>query len=187
MWLIALMALAGGQPAAPAGARTLATEAQVDPFPEVATKDAVPVRIYVRNLMSRRYRLVEAKVVLDETEVVHETARPGQELERSFSALETVVPPGEHALTATFVYEARHRSGEDDEPDRYQVQTAYPFALEAVDEAFVHLVAHERSRGSVPVPGKLVLEAVSTPGSGVTPVPSVTTPSGRNIVKSPPP
>ena len=92
MWLIALMVWGGGQPVA---WTALATEA-VEPFERGgAGKDAVPVRIHVRNQMSKRLRLVEAKVVLDETEVVHEAARPGEELERSFTALETEVPPGQ--------------------------------------------------------------------------------------------
>jgi hypothetical protein len=173
--------------AQPAARPALATE-PVDPFGEVAAKDAVPVKIYVRNLMSKRWRLVEAKVVLDETEVVHETARPGQELEQSFSALETVVPPGEHALTATFVYESRQSDRPDDpERDRYRIQTTYPFSLEAVGEAFVHLVAHERGRAGQPPERRLVLEAITSPGSGVKPLASVTTPAGRNILRSPPP
>jgi hypothetical protein len=179
MWLIALMVWGGGPPAD----RALATES-LDPFGEVARKDAIPVRIHVRNQVSKRLRLVEARVMLDETEVAHETARPGEELERSFSALETVLPPGEHAVRATFVYEIRQDGPAGGEPDRVQVQTAYPFSLAAVREAYVHLVAGERGRGQERKP---VLEARSSAGSGVTPLASATTPSGQVVWKSPPP
>jgi hypothetical protein len=189
MWLVALLVWGMGQPQV-GSARP--DEEPVEPVKEAlgdAGEDAVPVRIYVRNQMSDRFRLVEARVALDDMEVVHETARAGQELERNFSALETVVAPGAHALTATLIYEGRNPgSFGHPENDRYRVQTVYPFSLDAVGApADVHLVARERSGASLPSERKLVLEAMSAPGSGVTPTPRVTGGAARNIVKAPAP
>ncbi len=193
MWLIALWVWGGALPAgeaAPAGAVEEPLEAEVEAAAEAETGvNQVPVRIYVRNEMSNRLRLVEARVVLDDIEVVHETARPAQELERSFSALETVVPPGDHALTATLVYVAKNAGPFNYlEGYRYRVQTVYPFSLDGVREpASLHLVARERRGPNLAPERRLVLEAMSTPGSGVTPLPGVTRASGQNVVRAPAP
>ena len=80
MWLIALLALVfvGDEPSRPAPERGPTIDLlgeQAEPETKAGT---IPVRVYVRNDMSDRFRLVEARVVLDETEVVHVNASAGR-------------------------------------------------------------------------------------------------------------
>jgi len=185
MWLIALLVLAGDEPSKPDPASgptidLLGEQAEVE-----AKNGAVPVRVFVRNEMGGRFKLVEARVVLDETEVVHQNASGKKELERSFSALETPIKPGSHALTATLVYEGRN-AGPFSYLDnyRYKVQTSYPFELaEGEDPAAIHIVAHERGGANLRLERRPILEVMAAPGSGVTPMPGVTEASGQNIVR----
>jgi hypothetical protein len=186
MWLIALLVLAGDDPN---NKRDPASGPTIDLLGEKAEPEtksgAVPVRVYVRNEMGNRFRLVEARVVLDETEVVHENASGKKELERTFSALETPIPAGSHALTATLVYEGRN-TGPFSYLDnyRYKVQTSYPFELaEGQDPAAIHIVAHERGGANRRLEQRPVVEVMAAPGSGVTPMPGVTEASGQNIVR----
>jgi hypothetical protein len=207
MWLIALMVWGSGQSRGDAGGSAAgvssrevwnpprvpgttespdrtAVDAAQQTLPGVASEDGVPVRIYIRNQMSKRFRLVEARVVLDDIEVVHETARPGQELERSFSALETRVQPGDHTLTATLLYEGR-KAGPlaDVQPDRFKVQKVHSFSVAAnvPEPAPIHLIALERGGAHLPLEKKMVLEVMSAPAPGLKP------PPGEDLLKSAPP
>lgn len=188
MWLIALMVLVGDEPV-----RQQVEQAEpgpgIDMVGEQAESDAkpgmVPVQVAIRNEMGSHFRLVEARVVLDGTEVVHQNASGKQELERSFSALETPVKPGSHALTATLVYEGRN-TGPFSYLDnyRYKVQTTYPFELaEGDDPAAIQVVAHEKQGANLRLENRPVVEVMAAPGSGITPMPGVTGAAGRNIVR----
>jgi hypothetical protein len=185
MWLIALLVMGSGEPE---DVREPTATIDEQPAENVAVETAqgsVPVRIYVRNEMSRRFRLVEARVVLDETEVVHRNAAGGNELERQFSALETPVPPGEHALTATLVYEGRN-AGPFSYLDNYKfrVKTSYPFDLDRSQEtAAIHVVAREKPGANVPLEQRPLIEVMAAPDSGVKPMPGVTEASGHNVVR----
>jgi hypothetical protein len=193
MWLIALLVIGAGVPADDEKqTRPTVEEMRAQPAAMSdadARGPAVPVRIDVRNEMSKRFRLVEARVVLDETEVVHQTAASGQELERTFSALETPVRPGEHALTATLVYEGRNR-GPFSYLDnyRYKVQTSYPFDLESGKQsATIQVLAREKQGINLPLERRPILEVMTGPDSGVTPMPGVTEASGQTMVRVPAP
>jgi hypothetical protein len=175
MWLIALWLMGTEEP------EDIREKTRpIDEAPAAAAKEtrelrahaSVPVRIYIRNDMGKRFRLVEARVALDETEVVHRRSTGRHELERSFSALETAVRPGEHALRATLVYQGRNRGPRSQvENHQVRVQTSYAFDLAAEsDTAAIHVVARERAGANVPLEKKTVLEVMAEPGSGVTPV-----------------
>ena len=187
MWLIALLVLGCGDPQVTVSPDEPATVRNVGETAGEA-KDigpGVPVRVHVRNEMGRRFRLVEVRVILDGTEVVHQSANGTRELERAFSALESPVMPGEHALTATLIYEGRN-TGPFSYLDnyRYKVQTTYPFELDAGDQpASLHVVAHERAGANVPLEKKPILEVMTDPGSGVTPSVSVLDTAGTTIVR----
>ncbi len=178
MWLLTWLVMAGGQVGDDA---TRMIDEPALPGEELAG-DAVPVRIYIRNHLGKRYRLVEARVTLDGMEVVHETSRRGQELERAFSALETMTLPGEHTLAATLIYEARGAGGDD---DRRRVQTVYPFTLKGnKGPASLHIVAHDRMGAKVPGEKRPVLEVIRSPDSAATPLPATTTPAtSQNVIR----
>ena len=185
MWLIALLVLAGDEPNKPDPASGPTIDLLGEQAEPEQTNGAVPVRVYVRNEMSNRFRLVSARVVLDGTEVVHENASGKKELERSFSALETPIKAGSHALTATLIYEGRN-AGPFNYLDnyRYKVQTSYPFELAAgEDPAAIHIVAHEKQGANLRLENRPVVEVMAAPDSGVTPMPGVAEASGKNIVR----
>jgi hypothetical protein len=75
MWLIALMVLVGDEPVRQ---QVEQPESTIDVVGEKAqaetSKGAVPVQVVVRNEMGNHFRLMEARVVLDDTEVVHQVA-----------------------------------------------------------------------------------------------------------------
>jgi hypothetical protein len=186
MWLIALMALVlvGDEPTRPNPERGPSIDLLGEQAEPETTAGAVPVRVFVRNDMSDRFRLVEARVVLDDTEVVHVNASGKKELEETFGALETPIPPGNHALTATLVYQGRNR-GPFSYLDnyRYRVQTTYAFELAAGKEpAELHVIAHELPGANRRLERRPVVEVVAEPGSGVTPMPGLTEAAGRNFV-----
>ena len=154
MWLLMALMMSSAQPA---GARPgeVPVQRQAEGREKVAGVDQVPVRIYLVDQTGGRFRLVEARVVLDAREVLHETAPLDQALQRDFSAPETRMPPGEHALIATLTYEGQNR-GPFRYLDnyRYQVQRVYPFSLESADKpAVVHLVRARATRAQR-APGK---------------------------------
>jgi hypothetical protein len=186
MWFIALLVFVGNEPVKDQVEQGGPTVDMVGERSEAQPVKgaAVPVQVVVRNDMGNHFRLVEARVVLDDTEVVHQNASGKQELEPSFGALETPVKPGPHALTATLVYEGRN-TGPFSYLDnyRYKVQTTYPFELaEGGDTVAIQVVAHERQGANLRLENRPVLEVMAAPGSGVTPMPGVTQSAGRNIV-----
>jgi hypothetical protein len=171
MWLIAFLVVAGGVGQS-AGGRTVPADREdlEQKLENDPAGQSVKVLVNVRNGASRRWRLVEAKVALDDTEVLHKASRRARELERGFSALETSLRPGTHQLTATLVYERRGASG-----TRVRLQTTYPFSLIRVpDPAAIQLVAHDRGKTRRAPAAKPVLEVLTSPGSGVKPLPGMT-------------
>jgi hypothetical protein len=183
MWLIAFLVAAGGVGQSAGGMTVPADREALEQKLEVdTTEEAVKVRVNVRNGASRRWRLVEARVALDDTEVEHKASGRSRELERGFSALETSLRPGTHQLTATLVYEPRRGAGR-----RVRVETTYPFSLTRVpDAAAIQVVAHERGKSRRTPASKPVLEVLTSPGSGVKPLPGMTSALGLSVPPAPP-
>jgi hypothetical protein len=182
MWLIAFLVVAGGG-GQPAGGMTIPAdrEALEQDVEDETTPQAVKVRVNVRNQVGRRWRLVEAKVALDDTEVEHKASGRTRELERGFSALETNLRPGTHKLTATLVYQRRGAAG-----SRVRVQTTYPFSLvKDPDTAAIQLVAHERGKTRRTPASRPALQVIITPGSGITRLPGMTSALGTQATPAP--
>ncbi len=136
----------------------------------------VPVRLVARNQMGRRFRLVEARFVLGGTEVARLTAKPGEEVDLNAPVMVVPLRRGEHALTATLVFQGRN-VGPFSYLDnyRYRVETTYSFYVEQTHrQPIIELVAHEQGGMMVPLERRPTLEIYSAEGSGVTPMTGVT-------------
>jgi hypothetical protein len=137
----------------------------------------VPVRVDARNMMGRRFRLIEARFVLGGVEVARLTAAPGQEIDLSARPIQALLGRGEHALTAVFVYQGRNLGlfsylGNY----RYRLEQTYSFYLEpgqSTDPA-IQVIARERGGVMVPLEKRPSMEIASAPGVGLTPMTGVT-------------
>jgi hypothetical protein len=164
----------------PPGARTApevvgepAAADREDPnAPDPRAMPTIPAKVQVQNQMGKRFRLVEATVLLDGLEVSRRKAAAGQELERSFSGYEGAIGPGNHTLAVELVYEGRNLGPFTYLDDyRFSVATSYPFTARVSDRpASLDVVARERPGATVPVEQKPVLDIAPAAGSGATPM-----------------
>jgi hypothetical protein len=138
----------------------------------------VPASIDVRSDLGKRFRLVEAHVVLDGREVATRTAAGGQELEHAFRAYDGQVAPGAHNVDVTLVYQGRN-------PRFFTYVDDYQFRVESTADlnappgggpAAVQVLAYERPGATVPVERKPMMEIKAAPGSKVTLTPQAPEP-----------
>jgi hypothetical protein len=134
---------------------------------------AVPAMIQVHNEMGKRYRLTEVAVVLDAVEVARVKAPKGSELASDFPAFAGPVPPGEHAVTVTLVYEGRNPGPItyfDDYHFRAESASAFTVTSDGRGPARLDVVARERKGMNVAFDKKVELEIAPAPGSSAVPV-----------------
>jgi hypothetical protein len=128
----------------------------------------VPAVVHVHNEMGRRFKLTEAVVLLDAVEVSRVKAPAGAELQNDFLAFEGPVPPGEHAVSVTLIYEGRN-NGVIKYMDNYhfRAETTGAFTVAAGDKrpATLDVTARERKGMNVPFEKKLQLDIAASPGS----------------------
>jgi len=132
-----------------------------------------PAYVQVHNEMGKRFRLTEAIVLLDASEVAHVKAVKDGELERDFRAFEGAVPPGEHAVTVTLIFQGRNSGVFNYVKDyHFRAETTGAFTVSAGDHrpATLEVVAREHKGASVPFEKKPQLEIMALPGSSATPV-----------------
>jgi hypothetical protein len=162
---------------APAAERTdeAKTKAQIEALP------TLPARVAVSNQMGKRFKLVEATLMMDGVQVAHREAAPGQELDKAFQAYEGAIMPGEHILTVELVYEGRNL-GPFTYLDnyRFRVDTSYPFTAAASAPASLNVVARERPGGNVPIEQKPMVDITPAAGSGASPTMPAAAPVPRN-------
>ena len=136
----------------------------------------VPVRMIARNQMGRRFRLVEARFVLGGNEVARLSAAPGQEVDLSSPFMVVPLRRGEHALTATLVFQGRNVGPFSYLGNyRYRVESTYSFYLERTDrQPIIEVVAREQGGLMTPLERRPTLEISATNAAGVTPMIGVT-------------
>lgn len=142
------------------------------PLPETKEKqpEAVAAAVDVHNDMGKRFKLVEASVILDDAQVAHRKAPPGQELERSFRAYSGSLAPGAHAVTVRLVYEGRN-AGIFTYLDNYtfEVENTQAFAVAAGKApATLRAVARERKGATVALEKRPLLDIIPAPQSAAT-------------------
>jgi hypothetical protein len=134
---------------------------------------AVPAMVQVHNEMGKRYRLAEVAVLLDAVEVARVKAPKGAELGRDFPAFAGPVPPGEHAVTVTLIYDGRNPGPItyfDDYHFRVESTTGFKVSGDGDAPAKLDVVARERKGMNVPFDKKVELEIAPAPGSSAVPV-----------------
>ena len=157
---------------APAGA---GSQPMDDRLPRLATS------IEVRSDLGKRFRFVEARVVLDGLELTNRVAANGQELEHKFRAYDGAVTPGAHTVTVTLEYEGRN-AGIFTYLDnyRFRVESTAEFTVhESSRPATILVLAYERPGVDVPLEKKPMMEIKAAPGSPVTAATKIPALSGR--------
>jgi hypothetical protein len=178
-WVMVVWAQAApvGAPAVvqtrPAAGEVVPLETRLDKLKAERQDLPAPVLIEVRNEMGNRFRLVEARFIIDGVEVAQQTAPPGKELADQFRPMGAQLPAGPHVLTAELVYEGRNAGPFRYLDDiRYRVESTLPFQTgHLVGPATVEVVARERPGANVPFEKKplLTMTATNTPGVATTP------------------
>jgi hypothetical protein len=131
---------------------------------------ALPASVDVRSAMGKRFRLIEARLVVDGQEMSHRTAAQGQELENRFRLYDGSLRPGLHSVNVLLVYEGRN-SGLFTYMDEYKfnVQATTEFNVAAAGRpATIEVLAYERPGATVPIEKKPMMEIVAPSGSGAT-------------------
>jgi hypothetical protein len=164
--------------------------AQAAPLPGAAPNQAepanpvpdatLPLTVDVSSNMGRRFKLIEALVVMDGREISRRVAAAGQELEQQFRLYEGEVAPGPHAVLVTLVYEGRNM-GLFTYLDDYKIRVRSSAEFVAQDRAHpptVQVLAYERSGLTIPLEKRPTMEiktgTVAPAGTalrGVTPPP----------------
>jgi hypothetical protein len=128
----------------------------------------VPAVVQVHNQMGKRFKLTEVVVMLDAVEVSRVKAPAGAELQNDFRAFEGPVPPGEHAVSVTLIYEGRN-TGVIKYMDNYHFrgESSGAFTVAAGDKrpASLDVIARERKGMNVPFEKKMELDIAASPGS----------------------
>jgi hypothetical protein len=132
----------------------------------------VPVRLVARNMMGRRFRLVEARFVLGGTELARLSAPAGQEVDLSAPLMVLPLRRGEHALTITLVFQGRKVGFFSYLNNyRYRVESTYSFYLEQTEQQpVIEVVAREQGGVMVPLERRPTLEISAALSAGVTPM-----------------
>jgi hypothetical protein len=174
--------------AAPPAADTASQPERTErPAPAEPRTLAIPTRVQFDNQMGKRFRLVEATVLVDGREVAHRRAAAGEELESQFQAYQGTIAPGNHALMVDLVYEGRN-VGPFNYLDnyRYRVDSSYAFTVRATGRpANLDVVARERKGVNLPPEKRPVVEITPAQGSGAFPSLPATeeTGAGKTIVR----
>jgi hypothetical protein len=171
----------------PAG-EAVPLETRLDKLKAEQTDVPVPTQIVVRNEMGKRFRLIEARFIVDGVEVAQRLAPKGQELARTLGPLATELPAGQHVVTAELVYEGRNAGPISYLDDiRYRVESTLPFKTDHLNgPATIEVVARERPGANVPFEKKplLTLTAVNTPDTAPVAAPApAQPPQGTSGVK----
>ncbi|HXU83722.1 MAG TPA: hypothetical protein VN914_20150 [Polyangia bacterium] len=144
-----------------------APEPTPTPALAVPVETTLPASIEVRNDMGKRFKLVEARVVMDGQELSHRVAAKGQELEQQFRAYDGAVSPGSHQVTVNLVYEGRN-TGIFTYLDDYKIRVQSSAEFTAQDRAHpvaLQVLAYERSGITIPIEQKPTMEIKPSPGS----------------------
>jgi hypothetical protein len=127
----------------------------------------VPASIDVTSQLGKRYRFVEADVMIDGVAQAHQEAAKGQELARTLRVFEGPVSPGPHQVTVMLTYAGRNTG-----PFTYLGDYRYIVNASASFEAFpgqrpaaLDVVAKERTGITVPVEEKPTAEFRTAPNS----------------------
>lgn len=174
--LVGWLLLASPEPAAPA--RPPAAPAPAVPTPAVPAtgleriqaekRDQPVVTLFkVKSEMGNRFRLVEARFVVDGVETVRKVAKPGGELPRELPVIQSALPSGRHVVTAELIFQGRNVGPFSYMDDyRYRVESTVPFETgHLIGPAIVEVVAKERPGATLPLEQKpmLTLTAVNDP------------------------
>jgi hypothetical protein len=142
-------------------------EAPIPP-PQATIPVNVPAQIDVHNEMGKKFKLVEAVVLLDAVEVARLRASEGGELERNFRAFQGALPPGQHAVTVTLIFVGRN-PGPITYFDNYRFHAestaAFTVAQEDRRPAAMDVFAREHKGANVPFEKKPELQIAAAPGS----------------------
>jgi hypothetical protein len=152
--------------------------AQAAPLPESGAQDdnarliavpetTLPATVDVRSDMGKRFKLIEARVVMDGRELAHRVASKGQELEQQFRAYEGEVGPGVHQVTVQLVYEGRN-VGIFTYMDDYKIRLQSSAEVTVQDRAHpaaVQVLAYEKPGFTVPVEQKPTMEIKPVTGT----------------------
>jgi hypothetical protein len=132
----------------------------------------VPASIDVSSQLGKRFRFVEADVMLDGTPVAHREATGTQELSHLLRVFEGPVAPGPHQVTVTLTYAGRNAG-----PFTYLNEYRYVVGASANFEATagskpaaLDVVASEKPGLTVPLEEKPRAEIRSAPNSSAVPV-----------------
>ena len=155
--------------ATPETRSTAPREAEVQ---EAIREPAVlPASVDVRSALSKRFRLIEARLVVDGQEMSHRTATRGQELENPFRLYDGSLPPGRwNSVNVTLVYEGRNTGLFTYLDDyKFRVQSTIDFTFPASGRpAAIEVLAYERSGVTLTVEQKPTMEIMAPSGSGAT-------------------
>jgi hypothetical protein len=164
--------------------------AQAAPLPAGAPNDTersivvpdttLPVTVDVNSNLGKRFKLIDARVVMDGRELAHRTADPGQELEHQFRAYDGEVGPGPHQVTVALVYEGRN-VGLFTYMDDYKIRVQSSADFTAQDRAHpaaVQVLAYERSGFTIPVEKRPTME-IKTASAAAGPAVGATAPGTR--------
>jgi len=131
---------------------------------------SVPATVEVRSNMGKRFRLVEARVVMDGQELSHRLAARGQELESQFRAYDGAASPGLHNVTVTMTYEGRNKGPFTYLDDiKYRVASSNDFIIhEGGRPAALEVLVYEKPGATVAVEQKPTMEIKPAANSGAT-------------------
>jgi len=130
----------------------------------------IPASVDLRSNLSKRFRLVEARVTMDGRELSHRLAASGKELDTQTRLYDGAVRPGRHMVQVNLVYEGRNTG-----PFTYLDD--YKFRLEStVDFNFqegnrpgaLEVLVYEKSGATVPIEQKPLMELKPASNSGAT-------------------
>jgi hypothetical protein len=148
------------------------------------TAPTIPAQVEVQNQMGKRFKLVEAVVLVDGIEVSHRKASNGRELENRFNAYDGAIAPGNHALAVALTYEGRN-VGPFTYLDnyRFRVDSSYAFGAQASDRpATLQVVARERKGANLPMEQRPQIDIAPAEGSGAWPTVDMPAPAARKTI-----
>jgi len=138
----------------------------------------VPASVDLRSDLGKRFRLVEARLVVDGQELSHRLAATGQELETQTRLYDGAVRPGLHAVQVILLYEGRNKGPFtylDDYKIRLESTVNFNFQ-EGSRPGALEILAYERRGATVTVEHKPMMELKSAANSGAT---AAVTPTAR--------
>jgi len=128
--------------------------------------------VQVHNQMGKKFRLVEASVLLDAVEVARVKAVKDGELERDFRIFDGAVLPGQHAVTVTLVFQGKNQ-GFFSYMDNYhfRAESTGAFTVNAGDSrpAVIDVIARESGGANVAFEKKPQIEIAAAAGSSAVP------------------